>query len=327
MNGDVTNPNDGPMDPAQEIANAGTPDYAAPTPDVPVDDQKPPETDPAPAGDGNPDNPPAPASGQPGKGNDGSDAGEPDPLEAEMAKELGIKPEEPDTVDTLRKKYEDSSKEAHRLVEEIQRIDQYFEQAGLKRMVTDEGIKLVPTEKFTAEMDESVIPAYKTLDDALQVQIDEPEYKAIAKHVAAGIMATRPAPNASPDDITIPQNEINEAFNQLIESKAEDGTTLKFPDAGDPKVLNWMKAVYDKNPHLKNAMLKDKEAYQRGLEMLYELVDYRRMKIQERMRQGSQPRKPDISPNGGGSFAGDPKPKGGSNAAMTAEEIAGANPR
>jgi len=287
---------------AYEVASGGeyNPDESQAEPDR--------ATEPAPE-DGNQDqNDPAPGDGQPGKDDsegtvdgtvDTSEASkddkatepdaqaEPEETDEEKAKReeallndlLGLSNTKPETVETVREKYQASSREAHALRDERSAIDQMLADKGVQLIQVGEGkYDLVANEKYMEDLDDKLIPdVFSSLSDAeKELAEDKPEEfaKLITKKAMAETQAMRPQANAREDQAVISDATREEVYNNFINAKLADGKTPRYPDASDEKVVDYMLKLYKdpSNEALVDAMQKSPEMYHIGMEALYNKV-------------------------------------------------------
>jgi len=263
-----------------EIVHAG---------EAPPDDVPSPESDPTPV-EGNAVEKPSPESGQledeagvqsgderpdaekasdeadPEKSEDPPKVEEPESEEETRKKSeafeddlLGGQALEPDTVESLRERYAESSKESHRLNEEIGSFRAALTELGLNAIsVSDGKIGLVPTDKYFEDL--NVDNLMKQVDltkifDALSEEEQEtlgtePEgvLKTVAKKIlkdASGlVLGARPPVTASVEDVEISEGNQAKVYEEFKAEKLRDGVTPRHVDADNTEVVRLMSKAF-----------------------------------------------------------------------------------
>lgn len=150
--------------------------------------------------------------------------------EQTILERAGIATAEPETVETIKVRYAESTKEAKRLAAEMQSVESTLAKVGLQLAVDRDGkTVLKATDKYKAEMaDKDILDVYAGLSDeekALAVEDSKAFATLIAKKTAADILAKRP-PASLPREAVTPASEgsIQEAKQALLDAKLRDGS-------------------------------------------------------------------------------------------------------
>jgi hypothetical protein len=239
------------------------------TPKAPV---PPTEATPAPAA-GNPASP-APVVEQPGQASDTkTDTKIEAPAEAvvDPLAELGLEAEQQETVETVQKRYEESSREARRLVADQQARDKVLAEMGLEVVNTRKGYQLRATEKFKAEIKDEDIPNVLIhLTEEERKLVDPETAKKIQKLTLAETLAKRPPVHAEQEPKMISEIEIHQVFSRLADAKLGDKPLL--PGFSEPDVVDTMKRIYQSPTSAKFVewMQQSPENYDYGLRRFYD---------------------------------------------------------
>jgi len=230
-----------------------------------------PPTDATPAPDaGNPATP-APAVEQPGQAADTKTDTKIVEPEVDPLAELGMEIEQQETVETVTKRYEESSREARRLVEDQKARDKVLAEMGLEVVNTRKGYQLRATEKFKAEMKDEDIPNVLThLSEEERKLVDPDIAKKIQKLTLTETLAKRPPVQAEQEPKMISEIEIHQVFTRLAEAKLGDKPLL--PGFSEPDVVDTMKRIYN-SPTSKSFvewMQQSPENYDYGLRRFYD---------------------------------------------------------
>jgi len=255
---------------------------------------------------------------------------------AEIARRdaLGLSQTEPDTPAVLKKRYEESSREAHRLVSESKSVKKTLADAGLELAKSADGkFYLKPTEKYGADLkiDGDVDQIYGSLTDEEKALLDSDDKKfvsMIAKKVAVALHAKRPAVQTPQgiEEAELDETQVEGAFDTIFNAKTLDGRK-RFPEAETAEIQGHMRMLYDdpKLSQFRKWMNGSKENFTVGLEMLHNRVAYALAPLKAAQKDAEEKRKREIQKQqntvatGGGSPAGTVTGKSGK---MTPDEIA-----
>ena len=223
-----------------------------------------------------------PKEGQQPEGSDATPEAKLD--EKQLADLLGEPEPEPDTVETLAKRYEESSKEAHRLLDDDSAKMQALNELGVEmiKVGIDPKTKKViyalkPTEKYiqdyTPTFDSAKI--FNGLTEQEKDLFDVDPAKAVElvlRKAGSEMVAKRPPVTATEDDKIIDDYEKESIFKSFVSEKMADGKP-RFPDADKSEVQEMMGRVYNaKTPEmeaLRQAMDKSPLMHKLGLRFMY----------------------------------------------------------
>lgn len=283
---------------AASIASAGTPEYK------PVETPAPSEGNqekPADKGESAPATP-APEPGQPAEENKSSEPSESkaeptesssvaekpsNPIEKEEKQEksepdddslireaLGIK-SEPDTPESLKSKYEASSKEAHRLVEEAKAKAEALAEAGVEFVLTKDGkFALKANDKYLDTFKDTDLPdVYGKLSEEDQGLVTKEVAAKIVKQALAEALPKRPVAKATSNDATISETDIQKVFDSMSGEKMPNGQP-RFADINEDSTVKYMRELYDRPAaeSFRNWMNQSTDNFREGLSMLHAQV-------------------------------------------------------
>jgi len=214
----------------------------------------------------------APVVEQPGKAVDASTDKTETPAEAEvdLLAELGLEKEQEETVEVVKKRYEESSREAHRLAEERKAMEAHLAEIGIEVVKTRKGYQLKATEKYKNELKDDDIPdVLKQLNEEERKLVDPDIAKKIQKLTLSETLAKRPPVSEQTEPKVISEVEIGQVFRNLTEAKLGDKPL--FPAFSEPDVVDTMRRIYQSPTMSKFAewMQQDTSNYDVGLRMLY----------------------------------------------------------
>lgn len=215
--------------------------------------------------------------------------------EEELADMLGIPKPEQETVESLRVKYANSSREAHRLVEMDKARQEFFKSQGLTLVQDEEGkFALVPDEEYEKKFDLSKDLNIKKMYDNLSEEdkenlIAEPEkvIEKIGKQVALELLAKRPPVTNKRIETRISDEQANSVWSGFVASKLQDGKTPRYPDADSQAVVETMKRILSSETpameKFKKVINSDPDLHYIGLEHLY--LKTRNVMLESKIRQ------------------------------------------
>lgn len=215
--------------------------------------------------------------------------------EEELHDLLGLPKAEIDTVETLKTKYANSSREAHRLVELEKGRQEFFKSQGLIVHQTEDGkFVLIPDEKYESKLDVSKDLNLKKLVDNLSEQdrdelVTEPE-KVLTKlgtKIAMEILAKRPPVSNQRVEIQLTREQSNKVWDDFQNAKLQDGKTARYQDANNPAVVSMMEKMLSvESPAMdkfKKMMNSDPDLHHVGFEYLY--LKTRNAMLEGKLRQ------------------------------------------
>ena len=192
--------------------------------------------------------------------------------DALMREALGIPKAEPETVETLRARYENSSKEAHRLVDEAKAKAAALAEAGVEFTTTAEGkFALKANQKYLDSLKDEDLPnVYAKLAEDDKGLVAEDVAKKIVKMALAEVLPKRPIAKATGEDSVLGEAEVERVFSDMAAEKLSNGQP-RFADWGDSKVNSYMREIYDR-PNMagfRSWMNQSADNYKQGLSMLH----------------------------------------------------------
>ena len=175
-------------------------------------------------------------------------------LKSNFAKMLNLKtqPKEPETLEDYKVKYQESSREAHKLAEEASAFTKLIESKGLKVVLTKDGEpKFANTPEFEAnyETDEDTVKdIVNGLTDEEKAMVDEDAnvndvVSMIVKKYDLKSHAERPNATAKPEDVLIPDYEVDQILTSLSHEKDSEGNP-RLPDLMEKDTLDLMQMMY-----------------------------------------------------------------------------------
>lgn len=215
--------------------------------------------------------------------------------EDELSDMLGLPKPEEETAESLRVKYANSSREAHRLVELEKARQEFFKSQGLKLVQDEEGkFVLVPDEGYEEKLDLSKDLNIKKIYDNLSEEdkeslITEPEValSKIGKKIAMELLAKRPPVSARRVETRISDAQADQVWQGFVAAKLQDGKTPRYQDADNPAVVEVMtKMLSVESPAMdkfKKVINSDPDLHYIGLEHLY--LKARNAMLEGRLRQ------------------------------------------
>jgi len=192
-------------------------------------------------------------------------------LEKQARSALGLENQEPDTVDTIRQRYEASSRENTRIKTKLDAVQGKLTEKGLKVVETDDGIDFVPDKEYTAtQSDELTGQILSSLSQSdKDAAADDPD--AFAGKVINEVLSKTagPKPTKSVDEVTIGEPIKQLARATVVNAKDAEGNS-KFPDY--ESLEPYIKSVTD-DPSTPSDftqfMNRSQENYEFGLKLLY----------------------------------------------------------
>lgn len=201
--------------------------------------------------------------------------------EDELSDMLGLPKPEADSLESLRTKYANSSREAHRLVELEKARQDFFKSQGLKVVQDEEGkFHLVPDENYESKLDVTkeldIQKIYDKLsDDDKEALVTEPA-KALTKignKIAMELLAKRPPVSGARIENRISEDQKAEVWQSFVNAKLQDGKTPRYQDADNPAVVQVMQRMLSsESPAMdkfKKVVNSDPDLNYIGLEHLY----------------------------------------------------------
>jgi hypothetical protein len=192
-------------------------------------------------------NPPASSdkAAQPG---DSKAAEETAALEAEqqlIRARMGLKVEEPETIESLRRMRAESSREAHRLIEEAKLRDAVLSENNLKIVKKADGsYGILADDAKIAENMKSVASSVlsKLTADERDLVHDDVANKLI-KETLAAVAVTNPKVRASQDDVLLPDSEVQNVLNTLASDRLPDKSET-YQGLTDNDFVSFMQEIY-----------------------------------------------------------------------------------
>jgi len=207
---------------------------------------------------------------------------------------LGLQKPEPETIETFKKRYEESSREGHRLSEERALIEQMLTAKGVELVKTANGYDFRPREDYVKQITDADLPDLKGLMNELPVDVREELVElgsgadrlvsAIAKEASkkamVKLLADRPAVTSEAPQNIITTEEADKCLEDMVSAKLRDGVTPRFPEADKPEVQKLMNMVFNSpaKAELKLWMLSKPDRFYNGLELIYTEVGLARVK-------------------------------------------------
>lgn len=198
-----------------------------------------------------------------------------------FAKMLNLKsqPKEPETLEDFKVKYQESSKEAHRLAEEASSFNKLINELGLKVVLTKDGTpKFANAPEFEAEYqtdEDAVKDIVSSLSDEEKAMIDEDAnvndvVSMIVKKHDLKSHAERPNATAKPEDVLLPDYEVDQILSSLSHEKDGEGDP-RLPDIMEKETLDLMERMYvdPKFESLHQFANQNAENFSVTLELLY----------------------------------------------------------
>ena len=142
---------------------------------------------------------------------------------------LGLPPKEPETVEVLKKKYSESSKEVHRIIDENKARDAYLKAAGVEFVKKADGTwTLKANDDYYKEMKDTP-DIFASLSKEEKDLVDEDVAKKIVKETLARVAVARPKAEQIVQDVDVLNDSvINTTFSELVQAKMPDGQTPVF---------------------------------------------------------------------------------------------------
>lgn len=200
------------------------------------------------------------------------EAKEPDE-EALIREALGLKPVEAETPEVLRSKYEASSKEAHRLVEEAKAKALALAEAGVEFTRGADGkFYLKANQKYMDDL-KDVPDVYGKLSEEDQGLVTKEVAAKIVKAAMAEALPKRPVVTAKSDDNVLSDNDVEKAFDDLASQKLGNGQP-RFADIKEDSTQKFMRELYDRpeSESFRKWMNQSPENFKEGLSMLHASV-------------------------------------------------------
>ena len=248
----------------------------APVAEQPAAEVKNQQVQPEQATEQKPDGKPVEQPGQPAvseKGEKGKT--EEKPEEALMREALGLPAADPETVEVLKEKYENSSKEAHRLVLESKAQAAALAEAGVEFTRTADGkFALKANQKYLDSLKDEDLPnVYTKLDDEDKKLVHEDVAKKIVKMALSEVLPKRPIAKATGEDAALSEVETSKAFDDLAAQKLSNGQP-KFADLMEATTLKFMRELYDhpSREGFRKWMNQSAENFKEGLSLLHASV-------------------------------------------------------
>lgn len=192
--------------------------------------------------------------------------------DALMREALGLKKVEPDTVDSLKARYEASSKEAHRLVEEDRAKAQALVDAGVEFTRTADGkFALKANQKYLDNLKPEDMPdVFAKLSDEDKELVTKDVASKIVKMALAEVLPKRPIAKATGEDSVLPGEQVDKCFTDLGEDKLGNGQP-RYADIKDESVVRYMRELYDRPDRagLRQWMNQSQENFKSGLSMIH----------------------------------------------------------
>jgi hypothetical protein len=228
-------------------------------------------------------------------------------LKASWREELGLKQPEPETIETWKTRYSESSKEAHALKERTDAIDKMLTDAGIDVVHTRNGEgKLVvgfrANQKYAREFSDKDIPdVFSELspkDQELAAEDPKKFAALVAKRALIADRTKRPYATVTADQVELTPEDQEAAFGGLVRETTTDGKP-RYPDVTDKEVIAFMHEILE-NPKmapLVRMMNQSREAYQLGISMVYNtawrvMAPYRARKADaEKQRKAAEAQK------------------------------------
>lgn len=235
------------------------------------------------------------ADGKSGQQTDGGSSQPQDAADAldlsSVGSELGLAPEQPETLEDMKRRYEASSREVRRIMSERDAWAETLKETGLKIVHVGEGkYALAPSEEYTKEFD---IEKGINLDTLLKPLTEEQKEsfitdpdgtfarlaKGVAKKVGLELLAKRPPVKADNATQVITEAEADECYEAFLGAKSLDGTTSKYPDADKPHVNKLMGQIFQRDNSagmqaLREASRTSKAMQMAALELCYYKAAY-----------------------------------------------------
>jgi hypothetical protein len=192
--------------------------------------------------------------------------------DALMREALGLPKVEPDTVDNLKARYEASSKEAHRLVEEDRAKAQALVDAGVEFTRTADGkFALKASQKYLDNLKPEDMPdVFAKLSDEDKELVTKDVAGKIVKMALAEVLPKRPIAKATGEDSVLSCEQVDKCFTDLGDEKLGNGQP-RYADIKDESVVRYMRELYDR-PEMdgfRRWMNQSQENFKRGLSMIH----------------------------------------------------------
>jgi hypothetical protein len=189
-----------------------------------------------------------------------------------MREALGLPKVEPETVDTLKARYEASSKEAHRLIEEDKAKAQALADAGVEFTRTKEGtFALKANQKYLDSLKPEDVPdIYGKLAAEDQEVVTKEVAAKIARMAIAEVLPKRPIAKATGEDAVLPGEQVDRCFSDLGEAKLSDGQP-RYADIKEDSVVRYMRELYDRPERegFRKWMNQSADNFKQGLSMIH----------------------------------------------------------
>lgn len=158
---------------------------------------------------------------------------------------MGLKIAEPETIETLRKARAESSKEAHRLVEEMKLREKLLSDINLKIVKkTDGSFGLLADESKAAEKTETLAPS---IMEGLTAEEKQLVHKDVANKIIqqtiAAMSLKSPKSTVTEADMVLPDSEIQTQLNSLASEKLPDKSEV-YHGLGDDNFVSYMQEIY-----------------------------------------------------------------------------------
>lgn len=175
----------------------------------------------------------------------------PDPAKAEADElaqirvRMGLKPSEPETIETWKKRHSESSREAHRLVELDKIKNQLLSEIDLKFIKKGDGsYGLMADETKVADKLKDVAPkVLSSLTEDEKGLVDEKVANKLVEQTIAALSVKSPRSTATVEDVVMPDGELQTIFNSLTGEKLPDGQPV-YHGLNDQTFVDLMQEVY-----------------------------------------------------------------------------------
>lgn len=201
-------------------------------------------------------------------------------LRAKAHEALGLKGKDPETVEHWKARFGGLTKSHQTTVQERKEYEEILASAGLKKVSTKDGPKLVADEKYVAKKSAELVgDVYKGLseqDRALSVEEPEKFAKAIVKKVLEAVTPNL-SPNASDEEVEIAETR-KTALREEVAGKLPDYPALapfiddilqsdqvsdsfkKWMNSGDDRFKEGLALLYGRVAHQVAPLIADQKA-------------------------------------------------------------------
>lgn len=232
---------------------------------------------------------------------------------------LGLPPKEPETLETYKKKYSESSKEVHRIIDENKGKDTYLKQNGIEFVKKSDGTwTLKANEKYYEEL-KDVPDVFSQLSNDDKDLVDEEVAKKIVKATLAHIAVKKPRAEDVVEDVDVLNDGIiNSTFQNLVQAKMPDGKTPVFTGIDQENMQGEIGKIFydDAMKSLRQWASKSTDNFALAMNLIHAMVCRReapRMAQAEEAKSKDQTKKDEVKNKtqlGQGSAQGQAKAKG-----------------